>query len=101
MGNLLCSQYQDENYNKVTSILATMTVKKTVKNGETKITFEDMDNQLLYCYFDQNTWRGHQIIPFSSDEIKDYLPEYKEVYQTYKDIFLKLDNTLPFAKCAE
>ena len=101
MGNLLCSQYQDENYNKVTSILATMTVKKTVKNGETKITFEDLDNQLLYCYYDQNTWRGHKIIPFSSDEIKDYLPGYKQVYNTYKDVFLKLDNTLPFAKCAE
>lgn len=101
MGNLLCSQYQDENYNKVTSILATLTVKKTVKNGETKVTIEDLNNNLLYCYFDQNTWRGHNIIPFSSDEIKEYLPEYKEVYKTYKDIFLKLDKTLPFEKCAK
>lgn len=101
MGNLLCSQYQDENYNKVTSILATMTVKKTTKDGKTKITFENLENNLLYCYFNQATWRDHLIIPFSSDEIKDYLPEYKEVYNTYKDIFLKYDKTLPFAECAK
>jgi poly-gamma-glutamate synthesis protein (capsule biosynthesis protein) len=101
MGNLLCSQYQDENYNKVTSILSTITVKKTEKEGNVTISFEDMDNQLLYCYFNQNTWRDHLIIPFSSSEIKEYLPEYKSVYKTYKDIFLKLDDSLPFADCAE
>lgn len=101
LGNLLCSQYQDENYNKVTSILSTFTVKKSDDNGKVKITFEDMDNQLLYCYFNQLTWRDHLIIPFSSSEIKEYLPEYKSVYQTYKDVFLKLDNTLPFAECAK
>jgi poly-gamma-glutamate synthesis protein (capsule biosynthesis protein) len=101
MGNLLCSQYQDENYNKVTSILSTLTVKKTEKDGKATISFEDMDNQLLYCYFNQDTWRDHLIIPFSSDEIKEYLPEYKSVYKTYKDIFLKLDDSLPFAACAK
>lgn len=101
MGNLLCSQYQDENFNKVTSILSTFTVKKSDDNGKVKITLEDMNNELLYCYFDQNTWRGHNIIPFSSSEIKDVMPDYKEVYKTYKDIFLKLDSTLPFEPCAE
>ena len=101
MGNLLCSQYQDENYNKVTSILATMTVKKTVKNGETKITFEDLNNELLYCYYDQNTWRGHKVIPFSSSEIKDYMPEYKDVYNTYKDIFTKKDKRITLTPCAK
>ena len=101
MGNLLCSQYQDENYNKVTSILATMTVKKTTKDGKTKITFENLENNLLYCYFNQATWRDHLIIPFSSSEIKEYLPEYKEVYNTYKKVFQKYDKTLPFTACAK
>ena len=101
LGNLLCSQYQDENYNKVTSILSTFTVKKSGDNGNVKITLEDMNNELLYCYFNQDTWRGHKVIPFSSSEIKEYLPEYKEVYKTYKNVFLKLDKTLPFAPCAK
>ncbi len=101
MGNLLCSQYQDENYNKVTSILAKMTVKKTVKDGKTTITFENLNNELLYCYFDQATWRGHKVIPFSSNEIKNYMPEYKEVYNTYKNVFTKLDKKIPLTPCAK
>ena len=100
MGNLLCSQYQDENYNKVTSILSTFTVKKTKSNGKVKIKLEDMDNQLLYCYYEKKARNDFKIIPFSNKQIKEYLPEYKQVYKTYKNVFLKLDKTLPFADCA-
>ena len=78
-----------------------MTVKKTTKDGKTKITFENLENNLLYCYFNQATWRDHLIIPFSSSEIKEYLPEYKEVYNTYKKVFQKYDKTLPFTACAK
>ena len=67
-----------------------MTVKKTTKDGKTKITFENLENNLLSCYFNQATWRDHLIIPFSSSEIKEYLPEYKEVYNTYKKVFQKV-----------
>ncbi|MBQ7505431.1 MAG: CapA family protein [Ruminococcus sp.] len=101
MGNLLCSQYQDENYNKVTSILSTFTVKKTTYNGKVKIKLDDMNNQLMYCYYEQKARNDFKIIPFSNEQIKEYLPDYKQVYKTYKKVFLKLDKTLPFAPCAE
>lgn len=101
LGNLLCAQMQDEEYNKVTSVLSTFTVTKTEENGETKITFENMDNQLMYCYFNQATWSDYKVIPFSSEEIKDYLPNYEYVYEKYKANFLALDNTLPVADCAK
>lgn len=101
MGNLLCAQMQDEYYNKVTSILATMTVRKENVNGETKIIFEDLDNELMYCYYNQATWSDYKVIPFSDKDIKTYLPEYKDVYETYKNVFLKKDPTLPFAECVE
>ena len=101
MGNLYCAQMQDEYYNKVTSILATVTVKKTVENGETKITFEDLSNEIMYCYYNQATWADYYIVPFSSPEIKEYLPEYKDVYEYYKEIFLQKDKSLPVAPCAK
>lgn len=101
MGNLLCAQMQDEYYNKVTSVLATLTVRKENVNGETKIIFEDLNHELMYCYYNQATWSGYKVIPFSDNEIKNYLPEYKDVYETYKDIFLKKDSSLPFADCAK
>ena len=101
MGNLYCAQMQDEYYNKVTSILATVTVKKTFENGETKITFEDLSNELMYCYYNQATWTDYYIVPFSSPEIKEYLPDYKDVYEHYKEIFLQKDKNLPFVPCAK
>ncbi len=99
MGNLYCAQMQDEYYNKVTSILATVTVRKTVENGKTKITFEDLNNELLYCYYNQITWSDYLIVPFSSPEIKNFLPDYEDVYNHYKEIFLQKDSSLPMTPC--
>lgn len=101
LGNLLCAQMQDEEYNKVTSVLSTFTVTKTEDNSQTKITFENMDNQLLYSYYNPATWGNYKVIPFSSDEIKDYMPDYKYIYEKYKANFLALDSSLPFADCAQ
>lgn len=101
LGNLLCAQMQDEEFNKVTSVLSTFTVNMTKQGGETKITFDNMDNQLLLSYYNPIMWNDYKIIPFSSDEIKDYMPDYKYIYEKYKANFLALDDTLPFADCAE
>ena len=97
LGNLFCAQMQDEYYNKVTSILATFTVRKSVEDGKVKITFEDLNNELMYCYYNQVTWADYMIIPFSSKDIGRFLPEYADVYEHYKDIFLQNDKTLPVA----
>ncbi len=101
MGNLYCAQMQDEYYNKVTSVLATVTVKKTVENGETKIIFEDLNNELMYCYYNQATWSDYYVIPFSSPDIKEFLPDYQDVYEHYKEIFLQKDKSLPVVPCAK
>ena len=101
MGNLFCAQMQDEYYNKVTSIMAEVTVKKVTENGETKIVFEDLNNEMMYCYYNQATWTDYLIVPFSSSEIKTFLPEYKDVYEHYKKIFLAKDKSLPVAPCAK
>ena len=100
LGNLLCAQMQDEYYNKVTSILATFTVNKETTNGETKITFTNLQHELLYSYYNQGTWGEYCVIPFSNKEIKEFMPEYKEVYETYKQQFTKRDPSLYVVPCA-
>ena len=85
----------------LTSILATVTVRKTVENGETKIVFDDLKNELMFCYYNQATWTDYCVVPFSSPEIKKFLPEYKEVYEHYKGIFQKKDSSLTVAECAK
>ena len=100
MGNLFCAQMQDDYYNKVTSVLATLTVRKTTENGETKVKIEDLNHELMYCYYNQATWSDYMIVPFSAPEIKRFLPEYKDVYAHYTDIFKKKDKSLTFTPCA-
>lgn len=99
LGNLLCAQMQDDYYNKVTSVLATMTVRKTIENGETKITFENVKNHLLYSYYNRATWMDYCVVPFESPNIGRFMPEYEEVYYTYKEQFLKRDPTLTMEPC--
>ncbi len=97
LGNLFCAQMQDDYYNKVTSIMGQVTIKKVSDNGETKIVFEDLNHEMIYCYYNQATWADYLIVPFSSPEIMKFLPEYEDVYEHYKDIFLQDDKTLPMA----
>lgn len=101
LGNLFCAQMQDDYYNKVTSVMAEMTVKKVNENGKTKIVFDNLKNELMYCYYNQATWTDYMIVPFSSEEIKTFLPDYKDVYEHYKEIFLNDDKSLYVVPCAQ
>ena len=69
------------------------------KNKEIKIT--NIENELIYNYYNQSTWRGFKIIPFSNPEIKEYLTDYKKVYDTYKEVVQRLDNTMYVKPAAE
>ena len=73
-------------------------VDNSTKN-EPKIT--NVENELIYNYYNQSTWRGFKVIPFSNPKIKEYLPNYKEVYNTYKAVVQKMDNEITVKDAAE
>ena len=99
LGNLLCAQMQDEYYNKVTSVLATMTVRKTDDNGTKKVKIENVKNHLMYSYYNQATWMDYCVVSFEDPLIEKFLPEYKDVYKTYSEQFLKRDNKITMEPC--
>ncbi len=100
LGNLLCAQMQDDYYNKVTSVLATMTIRKTNDSGERRIKIENVKNHLMYSYYDQASWSDYCVVSFEDPQIEDFLPEYKDVYDTYSQQFLKRDNKITMEPCA-
>ena len=69
-------------------------IEKDIKNNQTSVKITNVENELLYNYYNQSTWRNFKVIPFSNPEIKTYLPSYKSVYNTYKEVVQRLDSNM-------
>ena len=105
LGNFISAQYQNDwlcTYYKCTvGLMTNFTITKDVKDGKTTICVRDVENELIYNYYIQASWSGFKIIPFSNPEIASYLPGYKNVYNTYKEVVQRYDSTMPVVPVAE
>lgn len=105
LGNLLSAQYQNysscTNYKCTVGLMSSLEITKTVKNGQSTIEIGNIDNELIYTYYNQSTWRGYKVIPFSNSEIAKYLPSYKSVYDTYKEVVTRYDDTIHVTEAYE
>ena len=98
LGNFLSAQYQNQsvcpNYKCTVELMTNLKIQKDVENGNTTIKITDVENELIYNYYNQSTWSDFKVIPFSSEEIAKYLPSYKSLYETYKNIVKDGDDSI-------
>lgn len=98
LGNFLSAQYQNQGtcsyYKCTTGLMTNLTIEKTVKGDNSEIKITNVENELIYHYYNQSTWRDYKVIPFSNPDIAKYLPDYKNVYNTYKEVVQRLDSTM-------
>lgn len=98
LGNFISAQYQNQgtcSYYKCTvGLMTNLKIEKTVKGDEKQIKITNVENELIYNYYNQYSWKDFIVIPFSNPEIANYLPNYKTVYETYKEVVQRLDNTM-------
>ena len=98
LGNFISAQYQNystcTNYKCTVGLMTSLKIMKTVKGEEVTIKIDNVENELIYNYYNQSTWRGFKVIPFSNPDIKNYLPNYKKVYETYKEVVQRLDSSM-------
>lgn len=92
LGNFISAQYQDANYNKMVGLMTSLEIHKKVVGNETSISITNVDNDLVYTYY--KNWRNFKVVPFSGTEIGNYLPDYQEVYERYKQIVMKYDSDM-------
>ena len=102
LGNLISAQYQDQNYNKMVGLMTSLEINKTVMGDNVSISIDNVDNELIYTYYKKyyKKWCNFKVVPFSNPEISNYLPDYKTVYERYKNIVLRYDSSIsvkPFA----
>lgn len=96
LGNFISAQYQNDgsckNYKCVVGLMSSLNIKKTIKGNQTKIEINNIENDLIYTYY--SNWRNFKVIPFSSNQIKDYLKNYEEVYNTYSEVIKSQDERI-------
>lgn len=102
LGNFISAQYQNQGtctyYKCMVGLMTSITITKTDDNGDISIKVDNVNNDLIYTYY--TGWRYFKVIPFSNPEIKNYLPGYEGVYNTYAKIMASNDErikTVPLA----
>ena len=102
LGNFISSQYQNQdscyNYRCMVGLMTSLTITKEETSNKIDIKVDNINNELIYTYY--SNWRNYKVIPFSNQEIKNYLPNYEKVYNTYAKIIASDDErikTVPLA----
>ena len=102
LGNFISAQYQNQGtcsyYKCMVGLMSSLDITKTEYKGKTTIKIDNINNDLIYTYY--TSWSRFQVIPFSNAEIKNYLPGYNNVYDTYAKIIASDDErikTVPLA----
>lgn len=98
LGNFISAQYQNQgtcSYYKCTvGLMTNLKIEKNVKGDTKEIKITNVENELIYNYYNQSTWRDFLVIPFSNSEIVNHLPNYMQVYETYKEVVQRLDSNM-------
>ena len=99
LGNFISAQTSSScsNLKCNVGLMSSLTINKTIENGISSIKIDNIQNDLIYTYNDNYT--NFLVIPFSNPKIKEYLSNYKEVYNTYSNIIKTEDkriNLVPY-----
>ena len=90
LGNFISDQVGIE---RLTGLMVSIDIHKTVENGITTIELRNPKAELLYTDSTYGRKRNFVVYPYTSlnDEI---LPGYRDYYETYKNIVLSLDSSI-------
>ena len=98
LGNFLSAHSVVNIANRV-GLMSMIDIKKEVKDNNTIITLENLDNELIYTY--HNNYKDFKVIPFSNKDIYNYLDNSESVYNEYKSIVTKLDDNVKVKELAK
>ena len=94
LGNFISAQNSESciNYKCNIGLLSSLTITKTIEDDNTVVKIDNIENDLIYTY--HNNYHDYLVIPFSNKIIKDYLPNYQEVYDNYAKIISSSDERI-------
>ena len=83
LGNFISNQIED--YKRV-GLFGTLDITKTVEDGKSTITIDNVGGALNFTYRNVPSYSGHIVMLFSDPIIAKYLTNYKANYEKFKNI---------------
>lgn len=101
LGNFISAQTSSScsNYKCNIGLMSSLTIKKTIDEDNTKIEINNIQNELIYTY--HKNYTNFKVIPFSNQQIKEYLPNFTDIYKQYSDIIKTEDESISLVPLAE
>ena len=94
LGNFISAQSKDGDYNTLVELMSSVDIKKTTKNGKSKITLENLNNELLYNYYQTGgKWYNFKVVPFSQMN-ENYNSDYRRLYEKYSNVVKMYDQNI-------
>lgn len=91
LGNFL-SAHEVVNLSNRIGLLSSIDIVKEVKDNNTTIKLENLNNDLIYTY--HNNYKDFKVIPFSNSDINKYLDNVSSIYDKYSKYVTSLDNSI-------
>lgn len=91
LGNFL-SAHEVVNLSNRIGLLSSIDIVKKVKDNNTTIKLENLNNDLIYTY--HNNYKDFKVIPFSNSDINKYLDNASSIYDKYSKYVTSLDNNI-------
>lgn len=101
LGNFISAQTSSScsNYKCFVGLMSSLKITKTITEDETKIEFSEIKNDLIYTY--HHNYKDFLVIPFSNENIKNYLNNYQKVYNEYAQVVETDDSRIELVPCAK
>ena len=94
LGNFISAQSTVDDYNTMVELMSSVDIKKTTKNGKSKIKIDNLNNELLYNYYQKGgKWYNFKVIPFSQMN-ETYNQDYRRLYEKYSSVVKMYDSSI-------
>ncbi len=100
LGNFISAQSTNNDNNTMVELMSSVDVVKTTKDGESSIKLKNLNNELLFNYYQRGSnWTNFKVVPFSQMSTK-YNADYKRLYDKYSKVVKMYDENIPLKEAA-
>ena len=94
LGNFISAQSTNNDYNTMVELMTSVDIIKEEKDGQTTIKLDNLNNELLYNYYQKGSkWTNFKVIPFSSMN-ENYNKDYQRLYEKYSAVVKMYDQNI-------